>query len=175
MIRNGAARLTRWLAFCLSVLLTMSACVTTAFAADIWNQITLNILWENDEGLVQSAPAMPVQQGGETAFWAQVDASAYGKLLTVEVTGAPDHVFYLLDESGSPVTQFFWMQDAPGLDAAYAYPLYYATVSASENAPLPDAMRTFFPSARLACSMRSSPGLFEITCTAARRICGVQR
>ena len=43
MIRNGAARLFRWLAFCLSVMLMMSACVTTAFAADIWNQITLNI------------------------------------------------------------------------------------------------------------------------------------
>lgn len=136
MIRNGAARLSRWLAFCLSVMLMMSACVTTAFAADIWNQITLNILWEDDEGLVQSAPAMPVQQDGEMAFWVQVDAAAFGKLMTVEVSGAPDHVFYLLDESGSPVTQFFWMQDAPGLDAAYAYPLYYATVSAAANAPL---------------------------------------
>lgn len=136
MIRNGAARLHRLLAFCLTLMMLTSACLTTAFAADIWNEVAVNILWDDGNGIMQSIPAAPVQQEGTTAFWAQMDASALGQILTVEVTGAPDHVFYMMGDNGEPTTQFIWTQDAPGLDVAYAYPLYYATVGMAEAEPV---------------------------------------
>ena len=108
MIRNGAARLHRLLAFCLTLMMLTSACLTTAFAADIWNEVAVNILWDDGSGIVQSIPAAPVQQEGTTAFWAQMDASALGQNLTVEVTGAPDHVCYMMGDNGEPTTQFIW-------------------------------------------------------------------
>ncbi len=136
MIRNGAACLHRILAFLLTITVLMTTCFTTAFAEDIRAQISVSILWEDDNGVMQIAPAMPVPDQPEGAFWAHVDASALGKVLTVEVSGASDHVFYMVDENGQPTPQFVWLQDAPGLDAAYAYQLYYGTVGALSEVPM---------------------------------------
>ena len=44
MKKNGA-RLNRLLAFLLTVMMLMTTCVTTAFAANIWDEIALSLSW----------------------------------------------------------------------------------------------------------------------------------
>ena len=139
MIRNGAAGLQRLLAFCLTLMMLTSACFTTAFAADIGNQISLSILWEDTEGIMQMVPAMPVPDSEPAAFWALIDPAAAGQPLSIQVNGAdPAYVFYFLDDSGGPTQNFVWQygMDAAAMSDEYAHWLYYAVNGQQAETPI---------------------------------------
>ena len=132
MTRNGATHLHRLVAFLLTAALLMTTCFTPAYAADIWSSITLSILWE-DGGMTRIVPAQPVPDSDPPAYWANVDASAAGQTLTVEVSCPdPSYAFYLADAT----LTFPWQMDAPGVDSAYAYPIYYAVDGVQADMPI---------------------------------------
>ncbi len=126
MIKNGAAHLPRLAAFLLTLMMLVTTCFTPALAADIRNEISLNVLWD-DGNMMQIAPAFPVEGSEPAAYWANVDPSALGSTLSVEVICPdPAYAFYFLDETGIPTLNFLWQTDAQAATDEYAYMLYYA-------------------------------------------------
>ena len=138
MTHNGATHFSRLLAFALTVVMLLTACFTPALA-DIRDQLSLNILWTDNNGRTQAVPAMPVPDSAEPAYWVNLDARAQGQLLTVEAfAGDPAYSFYLLDEWGNRSTAFVWQpeMDAMATGFEYAHMLYYAVNDVQADMPI---------------------------------------
>ena len=138
MTHNGATHFSRLLAFALTVVMLLTACFTPALA-DIRDQLSLNILWTDNNGRTQAVPAMPVPDRAEPAYWVNLDARALGQLLTVEAfAGDPAYSFYMLDEWGNRSTAFVWQpeMDAMSTGFEYAHMLYYAVNDVQADMPI---------------------------------------
>ena len=138
MTHNGATHFSRLLAFALTVVMLLTVCFTPALA-DIRDQLSLNILWTDNNGRTQAVPAMPVPDSTEPAYWVNLDARALGQLLTVEAfAGDPAYSFYLLDEWGNRSTAFVWQpeMDAMATGFEYAHMLYYAVNDVQADMPI---------------------------------------
>ncbi len=129
MIRNHAVHFHRLTAFLLMLAMLMTSCFTPAFAANIWDSLTLNILWTDGRGEVQTYPAQPVPNSAERAYWVSLPSSAIGQELTLQAD-CPDarYSFFLYDEEwGEQTTSFFWLpeKDAAALTEDFAHQVYY--------------------------------------------------
>lgn len=156
-MKHNGAHLNRLGAFLLTVMMLISTCVTPAFAANIWDELVLDLWWTADNGQNQSVQALPVDIGADRAYWATVDASALGKTLNVAaITADPAYSFYLLDEWGGQTTAFTFQPEMDALDASYEYAhmLFYAVNGEQADMPvllfvstkaLPEAERPFEP------------------------------
>ena len=137
MIKNGAARLHRMAAFLLTFMMLVTTCFSTAFAADITDEITLNLLWEDDSGMTQIVPAMRVETSDLPAYWAVMDPSAMGRTLSVEVNCPdPAYSFYMEDEYGGQTMSFLWQMDALVASDEYAYLIYAAVDGVQQAEPI---------------------------------------
>ncbi len=135
---NGAAG-SRFTAFVLTVMLLMTTCFIPARAAGLWDALTLNVLWTDGEGNVQSVPAMPVESSADRAFWARLPYEAMNQVLTVEALVAdPDYSLRLVDEYGQDMSSFQWTddKDALGLGYEYAYTLPFTVNGAQADMPI---------------------------------------
>ena len=133
MFHNGAAPVRRMLAFFLTLAVMMTACLPTALAEDFRGQMMLNLLWVDADNNVQTTPALPMQTGEQTAFWAQMDASALGSSLTLQVSGVdPAYFFYILNDGGIPTDAFIWEEENP--DSPYL--VYHAVYDQHVDDPI---------------------------------------
>ncbi len=156
MIRNGALHLQRLAAFLLTLMLLVTTCFTPALAEDISTQIRLSLMWDDGSGMMQIVPATPIEGSETPAFWANVDQSALGGALSVEVRCPdPAYSFFLLDEFGGQTLNFTWLNDAQAPTDEYAYMLYYAVDGVQEWEPI----RLFVSSMPL--PEESEPPVFE--------------
>ena len=138
-MKHNGARLNRLAAFLLTVMMLMTTCFTSASAANIWDELVLNLLWTDGSGQTHAAQAMPVEGGVDRAYWAQVEASALGQTLTVEaICSDPSYSFYMEDEWGGHTTSFTWQpeMDALGTGYEYAHTLFYAVNGAQADMPI---------------------------------------
>ena len=125
---NGAAGLRRLTAFLLTAVLLMTTCFTSAWAENMWDTLTINVLWTDGEGVQQSAPALAVQGGAERSYWVSLPAVALNQRLTVEALSPnPAYYFYFEDEVGGHTTSFTWLEemDAQDLALEYAYQMFF--------------------------------------------------
>ena len=134
----GAHR-SRIAAFVLTVMMLISTCFTPVYAADIWDELILNLTWMDGHRQVHVVPAARVDNDGQVSYWARLDASALGQTLTVEaISPDPAYSFYLLDEWGSQTPSFTWMPEMDALNTGYeyAYPLFYAVNGVQADMPI---------------------------------------
>ncbi len=134
----GAHR-SRIAAFMLTVMMLISTCFTPAYAADIWDELILNLTWMDGHRQVHVVPAARVDNDDQISYWARLDSSALGQTLTVEaISPDPAYSFYLLDEWGNQTPSFTWMpeMDALGTDYEYAHVLFYAVNGVQADMPI---------------------------------------
>lgn len=126
-------------AFMLTVMMLISTCFTPAYAADIWDELILNLTWMDGHRQVHVVPAARVDNEGQISYWARLDASALGQTLTVEpITPDPAYTFYMVDEWENQTLSFTWRpeMDALSTDYAYAYALHYAVDGMQADMPI---------------------------------------
>ncbi len=136
---NGAARLNRIAAFLLTVMMLMTTCMTPAYAANIWDELVLSVLWTDASGQVRTVPAQPVQSSADRAYWVNIDPAAMNQTLTVEaITSNPAYTFYFEDGMGGHTTSFTWTDemDARDLNPASAYTLLFAVDGQQADMPI---------------------------------------
>ncbi len=128
-MKYNGARLNRLLAGLLTVMMLMTAYPINAFAADVWDGLSMTLAWMDNAGNTRTAQAVPVESGMERAYWAQVDASALGNTLTLDVISPdPSYSFYMMDEWGGQTMSFTFQpeMDALGLGYEYAHLVFYS-------------------------------------------------
>ncbi len=138
MKMNGALR-NRLTAFLLTAMLLMTSCFAPAHAANVWDELAINVLWTDENGEVQAVPALPVESSAERAYWAQIDPALLGRTLQVEaLTNDPAYSFYFEDDFGGQTTSFLWSDemDAQSLDYAYAYTLLFSVNGHQADQPV---------------------------------------
>ncbi len=136
---DGAARLNRIAAFLLTVMMLMTTCMTPAYAANIWDELVLSIVWTDGSGQVQTVPALPVQSSAERAYWVNIDPAAMNQTLTVEaITSNPAYTFYFEDGMGGHTLSFTWTDemDARDLNPASAYTLFFDVDGKQADMPI---------------------------------------
>lgn len=140
MKHSGAWSFTRLAAFLLTALLLFSVCIPTALAADIWDDLTISILWTDGKGRLQSVPAVPVTSSADRAYWVNLDPAAMNQPLIVDAQH-PDKAynFYLEDDiMGGHTTTLLWTDemDAAGLGYESAYQLFFSVNGVQADMPI---------------------------------------
>lgn len=134
----GAHR-SRIAALMLTVVMLISTCFTPAYAAVIWDELILSLTWTDSYGQQHAVPASQVNNDGQLSYWARLDASALGQMLTAEIISPdPAYTFYFLDDWGSQTSSFTWMPEMDALNTSYefAHVLFYAVNGVQADMPI---------------------------------------
>lgn len=139
MKHSGAMSFPRLTALVLAALLLFSVCIPTALAADIWDDLTISILWTDGKGRLQAVPAVPVTSSADRAYWVQLDPAAMNQPLIVDAQHPdPAYSFYMADDFGGQTTTLLWTDemDAASLGYEYAYQLLFSVNGAQGDMPI---------------------------------------